>query len=69
MKKEILVTGYVNPDLDGLACIMAYANFLNKTGKLAIPSVSGKHHEEADHIINEYGLEIDIKEHNPEEFE
>ena len=69
MNKEILVTGYVNPDLDGFACIFAYADFLNKTGQKAIPSVSGQHHEEASHVVKEYGLKFDIKEYNPEDFE
>lgn len=69
MEKEILVTGYVNPDLDGMACIFGYADFLNKIGKSAIPSVSGKHHEEADHVINEYGLKLEVKEYNPEDYD
>jgi inorganic pyrophosphatase/exopolyphosphatase len=68
MKKEILVTSNVNPDLDGFACVFAYAYFLNKIGNKAIPSISGKHHEEADHVISEYGLNLDIKEENPQEY-
>lgn len=66
---NILVTGYVNPDLDGFACILAYTDFLNKTGQKAIPSVSGKQHEEANHVIKEYNLKLDIKEYNPKNFE
>lgn len=68
MKKEILVTSNVNPDLDGFACVFAYAYFLNQTGIKAIASISGKHHEEADHVIFEYGLNLDIKEENPQEY-
>lgn len=69
MNKEILVTGYVNPDLDGFACILAYADFLNKTGQKAVPSVSGQQHEEASYAIKEYGLRFNVKEYNPEYFE
>jgi manganese-dependent inorganic pyrophosphatase len=69
MRKEILVTGYVDPDLDSFACTFAYSYFLNQTGKEAIASISGKHHEEADHVINEYGLNLGIEYYNPEEFD
>ncbi len=69
MKKEILVTGYVNPDLDGVACILAYADFLNKTSQKAIPSIPGKHHEETDHVLKEYGLKFDIKEYSSKDFQ
>jgi manganese-dependent inorganic pyrophosphatase len=69
MKKEILVTGYVNPDLDGVSCIFAYADFLNKTGQKAIPFIFGKHHEEADHVIREYDLKLDTHKIRPEDFE
>lgn len=67
--KEILVTCYINPDLDGFACILAYADFLNKTGQKAIPSVLGRHHKEVDYVLREYGLKFDIKEYNPKDFE
>ena len=69
MKKEILVTGYVNPDLDSLSCILAYSDFLNKIGKSAIPSISGKYHEEAGHVIKEYNIKINVEEHSPKDFE
>jgi len=69
MKKEILVTCYVNPDLDGFACTFAYTYFLNQTGVKATPSISGKHHNEADYILSEYKLNFDTKERNPEEYE
>lgn len=68
MKNEILVTSNVNPDLDGFACVFAYAYFLNQIGTKATPSISGKHHEEADHVISEYGLHLDIKEDNPQDY-
>lgn len=69
MDKTILVTCYVNPDLDGLACVLAYADFLNKIGQKAIPSIFGKHHEEADHVIKKYSLKINIKENDPNNYE
>lgn len=69
MRDEILVTGYIDPDLDSLACTFAYTYFLNKTGKSAVPSISGKHHGEAEHILKEYGINFEIKTYNPEDFQ
>lgn len=69
MTGDILVTGYINPDLDGFACVFAYADFLNKMGLKAQPSISGKQHDEADHVMREYKLDLNIVEENPEEYE
>lgn len=67
--KDTLVTGYYNPDLDGFASTFAYAYFLNQIGVKAVASIGGKHHEEADHVMKEYGLSLNIREENPEEYE
>ncbi|AKM82187.1 TPA: hypothetical protein DD449_03715 [Candidatus Berkelbacteria bacterium] len=69
MENKILVTGYINPDLDGFACIFAYSYYFNQLGMKAVPSVSGRHHDEADHVLMEYGLNFNIKEENPEYFD
>ena len=69
MRNEILVTGYIDPDLDSLACTFAYTYLLNKEGRKAIASISGRHHEEAEHVLKEYGIGFEIKTYNPEDFE
>lgn len=56
MTKPILVTCYVNPDLDGVAGAFAYAEFLNKTGSAAEASVIGAMHDEARYVIERFGL-------------
>jgi len=69
MRDEILVTGYIDPDLDSLACTFAYTYFLNKTGERALSSISGIHHEEAEHVLKEYNVGLEVKTYNPEDFE
>ena len=54
--KPILVTGYVNPDLDGLAGAVAYAEFLNKAGRQAEAAIFGAPHEEAQYVIDRFKL-------------
>lgn len=44
--KLILVTCYVNPDLDGVAGAMGYAEFLKKTGVECEVAVIGEPHNE-----------------------
>ena len=39
--KSILVTCYENPDLDCVACAIAYSEFLQKTGKPAVAAIFG----------------------------
>lgn len=69
MRDEILVTGYIDPDLDSLACTFAYVYFLNKQGRRAVASISGRHHEEAEHVLKEYGIGLEVTTYNPEDFE
>lgn len=54
--KPILITGYVNPDLDAVAGTIAYSEFLNKTGKNTIVSLIGDPHEEARYILDTYKI-------------
>ncbi len=54
--KQILVTCYVNPDLDGVSGSIAYAEFLQKTGKNAVAGVFGEPHEEAKYILNRFSI-------------
>jgi len=55
--KPILVTCYVNPDHDGVAGIVAYAEFLQKTGRNAVAGIIGEPHEEAKYIFNRFAFE------------
>lgn len=54
--KSILITGYVNPDLDAVAGTIAYSEFLNKTGKNTMIGLIGQPHEEARYILDTYKI-------------
>ena len=47
----ILITGYVNPDLDGVAGTIAYCEYLNKTGKNAVVGIFDEPQDEAKYIF------------------
>ncbi len=49
---KLLVTSYLDPDLDGFACSFAYAEFLRKNGKDAIAAIFGTPHREAEFVLN-----------------
>lgn len=53
---EILVTCYVDPDLDAIACAVAYVEFLQKTGTHAISGIIGEPQEEAQFICDRFGI-------------
>lgn len=57
---NILVTAKVNPDLDGVACTLAYADLLNRTGRPAIGLVFGHPQSEVEFFIKEQGIVIPI---------
>lgn len=52
----VLVTGYVNPDLDGTAGAFAYAEFLNKTGRAAVAGILGAPHDEAKYVLDRFHI-------------
>jgi manganese-dependent inorganic pyrophosphatase len=52
----ILITPYQNPDLDGTACVYAYAEFLNKTGRKAIAALFGEPHREAQFVMEQFSI-------------
>jgi len=52
----ILITCYVNPDLDGVAGAFAYAEFLQKTGTKAEARIIGKPHDEVEYIIKRFDI-------------
>lgn len=67
--KPILVTCYVNPDLDGVASVIAYGEFLQKVGKSAIVGIIGEPHEEVKYIFDRFGFEYPKKISNADDFD
>lgn len=58
MSKRILVTDAPDPDLDGVACLYAYSEYLNQTGINSIPMIFGVPQEESGFIMAKLGLKI-----------
>ena len=56
VNSKLIVTSYKNPDLDGVACIFAYAEFLCKQGKNTIPVIAGKPHIEAKFVLDKFNI-------------
>jgi len=53
---KILVTTYTNPDLDGVACAIAYSELLNKTGKAAAAGIFGEINDETRLVIKKFRI-------------
>lgn len=54
--KPILVTCYVNPDLDGYAGIFAYAELLNKQGRASQAAIVGAPSVEAQYVLDRFKI-------------
>ncbi len=54
----ILVTAKVNPDLDGVACTLTYADFLNQKGEKIKGIVFGEPQSEVQYFIQKQNIEI-----------
>ncbi len=54
---EILVTSYQNPDLDGTACAVGYAEYLQKEGLQAIAAIFGTLHRETEFVLQSGSFE------------
>jgi len=52
----ILVTCYTRNDLDGAACVYAYAEFLQKKGINAVGAIFGKPHREAQFVMDSFKI-------------
>jgi len=55
--KPILITSYVNPDIDGVAGVIAYSEFLQKTGISNAIGVMGEIHDEAKYVLDRFDFE------------
>lgn len=67
--KPILITGYVNPDLDAVAGATAYCEYLQKTGKEAEVGFVGELHDEAKYILKRFDLNSPQSIPNSDNFE
>jgi len=65
----ILVTTYINPDLDGFSAAIAYAEFLNKTGRLAQARFSGDYQLEVKFTAKKFGINLPVPLENHNDFE
>jgi len=54
--KPILITCYVNPDLDGVAGAISYCEFLQKTGRNVVIGIIGEPHDEVKYIFDRYSF-------------
>ncbi|MFA5777128.1 MAG: DHHA2 domain-containing protein [Parcubacteria group bacterium] len=67
--KPILVTSYVNPDLDGIASVIAYAEFLQKRGKNIVVGIIGEPRDEAKYILDRFGFKYPPMIKNADNFD
>lgn len=58
MANKILITEGINNDLDGAAGIVAYAEFLNKTGSQAKAGIIGESHPEAQFALDYLNVKL-----------
>ncbi len=63
----IVVTSYPTPDLDGVACSIAYAELLQAQNRPAQAFIEGAPHLVAQHILAKAGLSFQDFEHLPNE--
>ncbi|MBI3103755.1 DHH family phosphoesterase [Candidatus Daviesbacteria bacterium] len=56
-QSRIIVTGYSNPDLDGTASAIAYAELLKKKGKNATAALFGTPHREAQFVFKTFDID------------
>lgn len=54
--KKILVTSYINPDMDGVSCAYAYTEFLQKQGQDAVAGIFGIPHPEAQFVLDKFNI-------------
>lgn len=57
-KSKILITAKVNPDLDGTACSLAYADLLNNLGEEAEGLIFGAPQLETQYFTEKQGINI-----------
>lgn len=56
--RNIAVTSYIGPDLDGISSMYAYSEFLNKTGKKANYYICGEPKKEVEIVCDMFGIKL-----------
>ncbi|MDQ7814352.1 MAG: DHH family phosphoesterase [Patescibacteria group bacterium] len=67
--KPVLVTCYVNPDLDGVAGAVAYAEFLDKPERSVVAGVIGDIHDEAKYVCDRFNIKRPMAIENADDFD
>ncbi|MDP2665936.1 MAG: DHH family phosphoesterase [Candidatus Diapherotrites archaeon] len=68
MPNEIIITCCKDPDLDGFASAIGYAELLSKTGTPTIPWISGNVHPEVHFVMKKFDFPYPVETTNPENF-
>lgn len=55
---KVIITSYTDPDLDGFACAVAYAELLNKIGTPAGVRFFGNRHVEALYLLEKFDIQV-----------
>lgn len=63
-QSRIIVTAYSNPDLDGAACAIAYAELLKKQGIGAQVALFGTPHREAQFVFKTFNIDTPAEAEN-----
>lgn len=66
---QVLVTAYVNADVDGVAGAMAYAEYLNYKGIQAVAGIVGEPHDEAKYILDRFNIDYPLILKNADNYE
>ncbi len=69
MSSPTLITTYVNPDLDGVAGITAYAEFLQKTGQNAVIGTIDELSDETKYVLDRFKFEYPTPILNSDDFD
>ena len=67
--KKLLITSYVNPDIDGVAGVVAYSEFLQKSGIDNSIGVMGNIHDEAKYVLDRFNFEYPLIILNSKDFD
>lgn len=58
---RILVTSYLDPDLDGTSCMVAYSELLRSEGIGAFPIIIGEPQQEVEWVVKRFGIKLPPK--------
>lgn len=67
--KAILITGYVSPDIDAVAGMIAYSEYLNKIGENTTVGIIDAPHDEAKYILDRFNISYPKQIDNTDNFE